>query len=156
MPATLPPVNDNSHRPVDKSVQLNQLRPERNRHPDASRPIRVQKPSPLAAMIAGLACFLSAASACNASHPDEKPAAPLPSVVRTACGHPGSTIILEQLPMTIRHRDCDLTGVQVRYGMTGITVPSSGIVGANADGISSSTTLIAEVDPATGDVTLHE
>jgi len=58
--------------------------------------------------------------------------------------------------VTIRHGDCDLTGVEVRYGMTGITVPSSGTVGAVADGISSSTTLIAEVDPATDDVTFHE
>lgn len=40
--------------------------------------------------------------------------------------------------------------------MTGIIVPSSGMVGANADGVSSSTSLIAEVDPATGDVTFHE
>jgi len=39
--------------------------------------------------------------------------------------------------------------------MTGVTVPSSGMVAANADGISSSTTLIAEVDPATGDVTFQ-
>lgn len=74
----------------------------------------------------------------------------------SVCGHPGSTLILTRLPVTIRHSDCDLTGVEVRYGMTGVTVPSSGIVGANADGISSSTTLIATVDPATGDVTFTD
>jgi hypothetical protein len=76
--------------------------------------------------------------------------------VRAACGHPGSTVTLERLPVTIRHGECDLTGIEIRYGMTGITVPSSGTVAAVADGVSSSTTLIAEVDPTTGDVTLHE
>ena len=108
------------------------------------------------ALIAALVCCLNLAAACGAPNPGETAAAPLPSAVRTACGHPGSTVIIERLPVTIRHHDCDLTGVEVRYGMTGVTVPSSGIVGANADGIGSSTTLIAEVDPATGDVTFHE
>lgn len=106
-------------------------------------------------LIAALACCLAAEAACSASQRNGNAAEPVPSGVRAACGHPASAASLERLPVTVRHRECDLTGVEVRYGMTGVTVPSSGMVAANADGISSSTTLIAEVDPTTGDVTFQ-
>ena len=105
---------------------------------------------------AAIGCCFSIATACTSSNPDGQPVAPLPPAIRAACGHPGATARLDKLPVTVRHHDCDLTGVAVSYGQTGVTVPSSGTVGAVADGISSSTTLVADVDPKTGDITFHE
>jgi hypothetical protein len=152
LPTALPSASDDIRLPVEKRVQLNQ--PAQEPQSRTPRRIRVSPARQAAVLAVGLG--LGLATACGTADSTEKPAAPLPSVVRTACGHPGSTITLEHLPMTFRHRDCDLTGVVVRYGMTGIAVPSSGMVAAVADGVSSSTTLIAEIDPTTGDVTFHE
>jgi hypothetical protein len=153
MPTTLPPASDDNRLPVEKRVRLNQPAPEPQSR--VARRIRVSR-ARQAAVVLAVGCGLGLATACGSAYSTEKPAPPLPSAVRAVCGHPGSTVTLERLPVTIRHGDCDLTGVEVRYGMTGITVPSSGTVGAVADGISSSTTLIAEIDPTTGDVTFHE
>ena len=44
---------------------------------------------------------------------------------------------LTDVPITVPKAQCDLTGVVVLYGSTGVTVPSAGGVEANADGISS-------------------
>lgn len=106
-------------------------------------------------MAAAVGCCFSMMTGCGPSNSGEQTTS-LPSAIRAACGHPGATVRLDRLPLTVLRHDCDLTGVVVSYGQTGITVPSSGTVDAVADGISSSTTLIAEVDPATGDVTFHE
>jgi hypothetical protein len=150
MTATLPSASDNNHLAVN---QFSWIRPKpRSR---VTRRIRVSRVR-TSAVLAVLGCGFSVATACSAPNSTENPAAPLPSAVRAACGHPGSTVTLERLPVTIRHADCDLTGVEVRYGMTGLTVPSSEMVGAAADGISSSTTLVVEVDPTIGDVTFHD
>ncbi len=77
----------------------------------------------------------------------------LPESLGAACGHPGAQAVVTDVPITIPKAQCDLTGVVVRYGSTGVTVPSEGGVGADADGISSSVEFSANVDPATGDVT---
>lgn len=73
---------------------------------------------------------------------------------RTACGHPGSQVVLTTLPMTIAHTSCDLTGVIVLYGNSGLTIPQRDNVTVVADGSPISTTLTADVDPTTKDVTL--
>jgi hypothetical protein len=59
-----------------------------------------------------------------------------------------------EVPITIAHAQCDLTGVVILYGTTGVTIPAAGGVGANADGIAVSTFLQAELDPTTRDVTI--
>jgi hypothetical protein len=61
---------------------------------------------------------------------------PVPLSLRTACGHPGAQATLAAVPITIARDQCDLTGVVVRYGQTGVTVPTHGGVQAIADGIS--------------------
>lgn len=77
----------------------------------------------------------------------------LPESLGAACGHPGAQAVLTDVPITVPQAQCDLTGVVVLYGSTGVTVPSEGGVGADADGISSSVEFGANVDPVTGDVT---
>jgi hypothetical protein len=79
----------------------------------------------------------------------------LPESLRAACGHPGAQAVVTDVPITVPKAQCDLTGVVVLYGPTGVTVPSEGGVQGNWDGISSSSEFGANVDPATGDVTFN-
>jgi len=78
----------------------------------------------------------------------------VPAVFVPACGHPGSQVTVTALPVIIPRALCDLTGVVVIYGETGVTVPAHGGVQGDADGTSGATDIGAYVDPSTGDVTL--
>jgi hypothetical protein len=62
--------------------------------------------------------------------------------------------MVTKLPIKIAYAQCDLTGVVVLYGTTGITIPAADSVAAIADGIAVSTFLQAELDPTTRDVTI--
>ena len=79
----------------------------------------------------------------------------LPESLGAACGHPGAEAVITVVPTTIPRAQCDLTGVVVRWGETGVTVPSEGEVQGDWDGISSSFEFGASVDPTTGDVTFN-
>jgi hypothetical protein len=79
----------------------------------------------------------------------------LPESLRAACGHPGAQAVLTDLPITVLKAQCDLTGVVVLWGSTGVTVPRVGDVQGDWDGISSSFEFGADVDPTTGDVTFN-
>jgi hypothetical protein len=69
---------------------------------------------------------------------------------RAACGHPGAHVTVRKVPVTIRHADCDLTGVVISYpGYGGATVPR----GSGGIGTSSGFTLV--VHPGTLDVTVN-
>ncbi|HEY3926661.1 MAG TPA: hypothetical protein VGL75_19030 [Acidothermaceae bacterium] len=92
-------------------------------------------------------------SEARSAQPTSAPQQALPESLRAACGHPGAQAVLTAVPITAPKAQCDLTGVVVLYGSTGVTVPSEGGVEADADGISSSVEFGANVDPATGDVT---
>jgi hypothetical protein len=50
----------------------------------------------------------------------------VPAEFRAACGHPGRTVVVRHVPVTVRHADCDLTGVTIRYGLAGAMVPKPG------------------------------
>jgi hypothetical protein len=77
----------------------------------------------------------------------------LPESLGAACGHPGAQAVITVVPITVPRAQCDLTGVVVLWGETGVTVPREGGVQGNWDGISSSFEFGANVDPTTGDVT---
>jgi hypothetical protein len=77
----------------------------------------------------------------------------VPSYLRAACGHPGAQVTLPTVPITVPRDLCDLTGVVVLYGQTGVTVPSDGGVEAIADFTWGASELGANVDPVTRDVT---
>jgi hypothetical protein len=74
----------------------------------------------------------------------------VPPEFRPACGHPGSRVTVRQVPVTVPHDLCDLTGVILSYpGHGGAAVrdsPGSGV--ANSKGIQ------VEVDAHTMDVTV--
>ena len=78
-----------------------------------------------------------------------------PPELRSACGHPGAEVTLRHVPVTVPHAQCDLTGVVIRYGGIGVTVPSSGVAMGVADGPTTSPSLSASVDPKTKDVTIR-
>jgi hypothetical protein len=78
-----------------------------------------------------------------------------PPEAAAACGHPGAVVHLKKVPVVIRHTGCDLTGVILRYGDVGATVPTSGGVTAEGDGLRGGSTLTLTVDPKTKDVAVH-
>ena len=74
----------------------------------------------------------------------------VPPEFRPACGRPGSHVIVQQVPVTVSHALCDLTGVILSYpGRGGATVPAS-----PGDGVANSTGLQLKVDSRTQDVTV--
>ena len=73
----------------------------------------------------------------------------VPVEFRPACGRPGSRVIVRQVPVTVPHALCDLTGVIVSYpGHGGMTVPAPG------HGTGNSKSMRVEVDAGTRDVTV--
>lgn len=73
----------------------------------------------------------------------------VPPEFRPACGRPGSRVIVRQVPVTIPHALCDLTGVTLSYpGHGGATVTAPGSSVANSQGFR------LEVDARTQDVTI--
>ena len=74
----------------------------------------------------------------------------VPLEFRPACGHPGSHVTVQRVPVTVPHALCDLTGVIVRYpGRGGATVP-----GSPGAGVANSLGLQLQVDAHTQDVTV--
>ena len=69
--------------------------------------------------IALLASFAAAACAPSATPRSGQ----LPPEFAAACGNPGAEVTVVHVPVTIAHRDCDLRGVVVRYGVVGAIVP---------------------------------
>ena len=73
----------------------------------------------------------------------------VPPEFRPACGRPGSRVIVRQVPVTIPHALCDLTGVTLSYpgrGGAAVTAPGSRV--GNSKGFR------LEVDARTQDVTI--
>ena len=100
------------------------------------------------AAITVFALTAAAITACDTSQPSSRTA--IPPEFKAACGHPGTHVRVRNVPVTVRHADCNLTGVVItyrRYG--GATVPSEG----TSVGTSSGFTLT--VHPGTLDVTIN-
>ena len=94
-----------------------------------------------------LAVTAAAIAGCGSSAPS--PRATIPPEFRAACGHPGASVTVRKVPVTVPHADCDLTGVVISYpGYGGATVRD----GSGGIGTSSGFTL--EVHPGTLDVTV--
>jgi hypothetical protein len=74
----------------------------------------------------------------------------VPPEFRTACGRPGSDVTIRQVPVTVRHALCDLTGVILSYpGRGGAVVPDS-----PGSGVANSNGFQVHVDAHTQDVTV--
>jgi hypothetical protein len=74
----------------------------------------------------------------------------VPSEFRLACGHPGSRVTVRQVPVTVPHALCDLTGVILSYpGHGGAAVRDS-----PGRGVGNSKGIRVEVDADTMDVTV--
>ena len=72
----------------------------------------------------------------------------VPLEFRAACGRPGAQVTVRQVPITIPHAACDLTGVSLSHpGRGGATVPDL------PGGIASGTGFRQTVDSHTLDVT---
>jgi hypothetical protein len=100
------------------------------------------------AAITVFALMAVAIAACSTSRPSSRAA--IPPEFRAACGHPGSHVRVRKVPVTVRHADCDLTGVVItyrRYG--GATVPGDGT------SVGTGTGFTLTVHPGTLDVTIN-
>ena len=85
--------------------------------------------------------------ACGGVMPGHQTA--VPPEFEHACGRPGAEVVVRSVPVTVKHADCDLTGVVVSYpGHGGATVPDRGVTVANSMG------LTLAVRPDTLDVTV--
>jgi hypothetical protein len=74
----------------------------------------------------------------------------VPPEFRPACGRPGSDVTVRQVPVTVLHALCDLTGVILSYpGRGGATVPDS-----PGSGVANSMGFQVQVDAHTRDVTV--
>ena len=74
----------------------------------------------------------------------------IPPEFRSACGHPGSDVTVRQVPVTVPHALCDLTGVILSYpGRGGAAVPDS-----PGSGVANSQGFQVQVDADTRDVTV--
>jgi len=74
----------------------------------------------------------------------------VPPEFRPACGHPGSHVTVQRVPVTVPHALCDMTGVIVSYpGRGGATVP-----GSPGRGVANSKGLQLRVDVRNRDVTV--
>jgi len=74
----------------------------------------------------------------------------VPPEFRPACGHPGSRVTVRQVPVTVPHALCDLTGVILSYpGHGGAAVRDS-----PGRGVGNSKGIRVEVDAYTMDVTV--
>lgn len=74
----------------------------------------------------------------------------VPPEFRPACGRPGSHVIVRQVPVTIPHALCDLTGVRLSYpghGGAAVTAPPGHAIGNSAG-------FRLQVDARTLDVTI--
>lgn len=84
----------------------------------------------------------------------------VPPEFATACGKPGISIVVRQVPVTVRHRDCDLTGVTIslRDDGTGMPVPGLGEEARSQPDVEAGypqpAGLDIAVDAKTGDVTV--
>jgi hypothetical protein len=94
-----------------------------------------------------LAVTAAAVAGCGGSLPSRRAA--IPPEFRAACGHPGASVTVRKVPVTVAHADCDLTGVVISYpGYGGATVPDG------SGGIGTSSGITLEVHPGTLDVTI--
>jgi hypothetical protein len=76
--------------------------------------------------------------------------AAVPPEFRPACGRPGSRVVVRQVPVTVPHALCDLTGVTLSYPRHGgAVVPAPGYFVANSLGCQ------IRVDARTLDVTIR-
>jgi hypothetical protein len=74
----------------------------------------------------------------------------VPPEFRAACGRPGSDVTIRQVPVTVPHALCDLTGVILSYpDRGGAAVPDS-----PGSGVSNSMGFQVQVDAHTQDVTV--
>jgi hypothetical protein len=74
----------------------------------------------------------------------------VPPEFRAACGRPGSDVTIRQVPVTVPHALCDLTGVILSYpGRGGAAVPDS-----PGSGVANSQGFQVQVDAHTQDVTV--
>lgn len=90
---------------------------------------------------------LRLAQADSSPSPSAQNSSGVPEEFRPACGKPGTEVVTERLDVTIKHSDCDLTGVTIVNQGRGAVVPEPGFGVGNSSGVT------IEVDETTRDVT---
>jgi hypothetical protein len=108
------------------------------------------------AMACAIGALTGAVSGCAQNTSGSPNGAP-PAEFRPACGQPGARVQVRSVPVTIEHRACDLTGVEVRYGLAAVAVPASGRAERQVQTFAPTTSpthILVIVDQRTHDVTI--
>ncbi len=80
-----------------------------------------------------------------------------PPEFAAGCGHPGTLVTVLAVPVVVHRAACDLTGVQLRYGLAEVTVPASGRAERQVETFAPTTApihILVVVADGTGDVTI--
>lgn len=90
---------------------------------------------------------ISGGDECGANAACGVPPDAVPEEFRDACGSPGSIVEVRSQTVTVKHADCDLTGVTLRRNGVGAVVPPAG------QGVSNSGGIAIMTESVTNDVT---
>ena len=93
-----------------------------SRHSRMRRSVRV---SAVVALLGGCVALASCSSPGAAGRPG-KDLSKVPAEFRAGCGNPGSAVHVDDVPVTVRHADCDLTGVTIYHDAAYARVPAPG------------------------------
>jgi hypothetical protein len=102
----------------------------------------------LLTLLAAVAIAAGCGSGSTTSPVHSHPA--VPAEFLPACGHPGASVHVLHVPVTVRHADCDLTGVIVSYQRHG-----GAVVGSKPGGVGNSQGFTVAVARHTLDVTIN-
>jgi hypothetical protein len=81
----------------------------------------------------------------------------VPGEFQPACGHPGAKVTVLAVPVTIPRTSCDITGVELTYGLATVTVPAHGRAERQVETLVATTEpikIVVTVDVTTLDVTV--
>jgi hypothetical protein len=81
----------------------------------------------------------------------------VPAEFVPGCGHPGTVVTITAVPVTVFRASCDVTGVEVHFGLVSAVVPAAGRVEHHVETLVATdepTRIVVTVDDTTHDVTI--
>jgi hypothetical protein len=81
----------------------------------------------------------------------------VPAEFVPGCGHAGTVVTITAVPVTVFRASCDVTGVEVHFGLASAVVPASGRVEHHVETLVATdvpTRIVVTVDDTTHDVTI--
>ena len=107
--------------------------------------------------IVGLSALAACGSRSERATRGTDTTAVVPAEFVPACGHPGTVVTITAVPITVFRASCDVTGVEVHYGLASAVVPAMGRVERHVETLVATdqpTRIVVTVDDTTHDVTI--